>query len=106
MGFDLGNDEDDSSSSTQYSPAQYLTDNSVDLAESIEQEQWENATHNRLFSALKTLDERSQDIVSTRWLSDDKATLQDLATKYDVSAERVRQLEKSAMKKLQNLMTA
>jgi len=50
------------------------------------------------------LDERSQDIISSRWLADEKATLQDLAAKYDVSAERVRQLEKSAMKKLQSAM--
>ncbi|ATC95833.1 RNA polymerase sigma factor RpoH [Pseudoalteromonas tunicata] len=106
MVFDLTTDDDDSTSATQYSPVQYLTDNSVDLADKIEEEQWEEQTHNRLFHALKSLDERSQDIVQTRWLSDDKATLQDLAVKYDVSAERVRQLEKTAMKKLQHLLTA
>ncbi|WP_105188292.1 RNA polymerase sigma factor RpoH [Pseudoalteromonas sp. T1lg48] len=104
MGFDLTNDEDDSSLGQSYSPVQYLTDNSSDLAESVEQEQWQEQSHTRLFSALKTLDERSQDIVSSRWLADEKATLQELAEKYQVSAERVRQLEKSAMKKLQNAM--
>ncbi|MFY8274350.1 RNA polymerase sigma factor RpoH [Pseudoalteromonas sp. SSDWG2] len=104
MGFDLTNDEDDSSVGQTYSPVQYLTDNSSDLAESVEQEQWQEQSHARLFSALKTLDERSQDIVTSRWLADEKATLQELAQKYDVSAERVRQLEKSAMKKLQNAM--
>ncbi|MBS3798289.1 RNA polymerase sigma factor RpoH [Pseudoalteromonas sp. BDTF-M6] len=104
MGFDLTNDEDDSSVGQSYSPVQYLTDNSSDLAESVEQEQWQEQSHTRLFSALKTLDERSQDIVSSRWLVDEKATLQELAEKYQVSAERVRQLEKSAMKKLQNAM--
>ncbi|MEM0514016.1 RNA polymerase sigma factor RpoH [Pseudoalteromonas sp. YIC-827] len=104
MGFDLTNDEDDNSVSQTYSPVQYLTDNSSDLAESVEQEQWQEQSHSRLFSALKTLDERSQDIVSSRWLADEKATLQELADKYQVSAERVRQLEKSAMKKLQNVM--
>ncbi|WP_105255802.1 RNA polymerase sigma factor RpoH [Pseudoalteromonas sp. T1lg75] len=104
MGFDLTNDEDDSSVGQSYSPVQYLTDNSSDLAESVEQEQWQEQSHTRLFSALKTLDERSQDIVSSRWLADEKATLQELAEKYQVSAERVRQLEKSAMKKLQNAM--
>jgi RNA polymerase sigma-32 factor len=75
MVFDLTTDDDDSTSATQYSPVQYLTDNSVDLADKIEEEQWEEQTHNRLFHALKSLDERSQDIVQTRWLSDDKATL-------------------------------
>ncbi|WP_105199569.1 MULTISPECIES: RNA polymerase sigma factor RpoH [unclassified Pseudoalteromonas] len=104
MGFDLTNDEDDNSVGQTYSPVQYLTDNSSDLAESVEQEQWQEQSHTRLFSALKTLDERSQDIVSSRWLADEKATLQELAEKYQVSAERVRQLEKSAMKKLQNAM--
>jgi RNA polymerase sigma-32 factor len=55
---------------------------------------------------LKTLDDRSQHIIQTRWLSDDKTTLQDLANKYQVSAERVRQIEKNAMKKLQTSMVA
>ena len=104
MGFDLSADDDDNQSST-FSPVQYLTDTSSDVAEEVEQAQWQEQSHNRLFAALKTLDERSQDIVSARWLADEKATLQDLAQKYDVSAERVRQLEKSAMKKLQNAMS-
>ena len=104
MGFDLSADDDDNQSST-FSPVQYLTDTSSDVAEEVEQAQWQDQSHNRLFAALKTLDERSQDIVSARWLADEKATLQDLAQKYDVSAERVRQLEKSAMKKLQNAMS-
>ena len=50
--------------------------------------------------ALERLDERSQDILQQRWLADNKATLHDLADKYGVSAERVRQLEKNAMKKI------
>ncbi|NKC19876.1 RNA polymerase sigma factor RpoH [Pseudoalteromonas sp. S4498] len=103
MGFDLSADDDESQAGN-FSPVQYLTDTSSDLAEEVEQEQWQEQSHNRLFAALKTLDERSQDIVSARWLADEKATLQDLAEKYSVSAERVRQLEKSAMKKLQNAM--
>ena len=60
----------------------------------------------RLYSAIKTLDDRSQDIIETRWLADSKITLQDLADKYEVSAERVRQIEKNAMKKLQAAMVA
>ncbi len=59
-----------------------------------------------MYSAIKTLDERSQDIIETRWLADNKITLQDLADKYQVSAERVRQIEKNAMKKLQAAMVA
>ena len=58
----------------------------------------------RLYSAIKTLDERSQHIIETRWLNDNKMTLQDLAAKYEVSAERVRQIEKNAMKKIQAAM--
>lgn len=105
MGFDLTGDDNDDAPTSTYSPVQYLTDGSADLADDIEQQQWQEQSHTRLFSALKTLDERSQDIVSARWLSDDKATLQELAEKYSVSAERVRQLEKTAMKKLQAAMS-
>ena len=60
----------------------------------------------RLHAAIKTLDDRSQHIIETRWLADDKLTLQDLADEYQVSAERVRQIEKNAMKKLQSAMIA
>ncbi|AQQ00171.1 MULTISPECIES: RNA polymerase sigma factor RpoH [Pseudoalteromonas] len=105
MGFDLTGDDDDNAPTSTYSPVQYLTDGAADLADDVEQQQWKEQAHTRLFSALKTLDERSQDIVSARWLSDDKATLQELAQKYSVSAERVRQLEKTAMKKLQSAMS-
>ncbi|MCF2860197.1 RNA polymerase sigma factor RpoH [Pseudoalteromonas sp. SMS1] len=105
MGFDLGADDDDSNTSTTFSPVQYLTDTNSDIAEVIEEEQWQEQSQNRLLAAMKTLDERSQDIVAARWLAEDKATLQDLADKYSVSAERVRQLEKSAMKKLQAAMS-
>lgn len=105
MGFDLTSDDDDSmQTNTTFSPGQYLTDQSSELAETVEQEQWQENSNNRLYAAMNTLDERSKDIIRERWLAEDKATLQDLAAKYSVSAERVRQLEKSAMKKLQNLM--
>ena len=72
MGFDLTGDDNDDAPTSTYSPVQYLTDGSADLADDIEQQQWQEQSHTRLFSALKTLDERSQDIVSARWLSDDK----------------------------------
>jgi RNA polymerase sigma-32 factor len=107
MAFDMGSDDtDDSSEVTSYSPVQYLTDNSLDLADGVEQDQYKKQSQNRLFAAINTLDERAKDIVSSRWLMDQKATLQELAQKYDVSAERIRQLEKTAMKKLQATMVA
>ncbi|CAI8153663.1 RNA polymerase sigma factor RpoH [Pseudidiomarina mangrovi] len=103
--FELSSDDDDSRESNNYSPAQYLEDKRSDLAEEIENEQWEAQTQQRLFAAINTLDERSQDILRSRWLDDNsKTTLQDLADKYQVSAERVRQLEANAMKKLRNAM--
>ncbi|AOT09598.1 RNA polymerase sigma factor RpoH [Pseudoalteromonas luteoviolacea] len=105
MGFDLGSDEDEGTQSGNFSPVQYLADSNSDIAEVIEEEQYQQQAQNRLLAAMKTLDERSQDIVAARWLAEDKATLQDLADKYSVSAERVRQLEKSAMKKLQAAMS-
>lgn len=60
----------------------------------------------RLQAAVRTLDDRSQDIIRARWLDDQKLTLQELADRYQVSAERVRQLEKNAMKKLHAAMAA
>jgi len=103
--FELSSDDDDAREGTTYSPAQYLEDKRSDLAEEVENEQWESHTQQRLLSAIKTLDERSQDIVRARWLDDDnKTTLQELADKYQVSAERVRQLEANAMKKLRMAM--
>ncbi len=96
--FEMQNDDDDTGSYT--APALYLEDKSSDLAEDFEAQNWETHTNNRLGHALATLDERSQHIVRSRWLDDNKSTLQDLADTYGVSAERIRQLEKNAMKKL------
>ncbi|AYV21298.1 RNA polymerase sigma factor RpoH [Vibrio mediterranei] len=96
--FEMQNDDDDTGSYT--APALYLEDKSSDLAEDFEAQNWETHTNNRLGHALATLDERSQHIVRSRWLDDNKSTLQDLADNYGVSAERIRQLEKNAMKKL------
>jgi len=99
--FDLSADDDDSSS---FAPVQFLEDKSVDVETDVANADWDKMASERLYSAIKTLDERSQHIIQTRWLSDDKTTLQDLANKYEVSAERVRQIEKNAMKKLQSAM--
>ncbi len=97
MGFDLSVDED---SDDAYSPSMYLEDEESDFAQEIEDEQYNGQATAQLAYALATLDERSQDIIKTRWLDEDKATLQDLAAKYNISAERVRQLEVSALKKI------
>lgn len=99
--FDLSADDDDTGN---FAPAQYLEDKSADVEADVINQDWDKNATSRLYSAIKTLDERSQHIIQTRWLSDDKTTLQDLADKYQVSAERVRQIEKNAMKKLQNAM--
>ena len=102
--FELSSDDDDSKEGSNYSPAMYLEDKRSDLAEEVEAEDYEAHTQQKLFSAMSELDERSQDIVQSRWLTDNKSTLHDLAAKYQVSAERVRQLEQNAMKKLRTAM--
>ncbi|MDY4280330.1 MAG: RNA polymerase sigma factor RpoH [[Pasteurella] mairii] len=99
VGFDLPNDEHDEES---YVPARYLEDKSSNFAAELESENYESQAADQLSVALDALDERSQDIIKARWLDDNKATLQDLATKYNISAERVRQLETSALKKLKS----
>ena len=100
--FDASSDDDDD---TAYqAPANYLEDHSQDPAKRLEKLDWTQDSNTRLREALKTLDERSLDILSKRWLSENKSTLHDLAGEYGVSAERIRQLEKNAMKKVKVLM--
>ncbi|QSX29947.1 MULTISPECIES: RNA polymerase sigma factor RpoH [Shewanella] len=101
--FDLLNDSDDEH---DFAPVHYLEDHSSDLASQVENDNWESNSQARLLSAIKTLDERSQHILRARWLDDDKITLQELADTYQVSAERIRQLEKNAMNKLKACMEA
>lgn len=102
--FDLVGDEDDEAG---FAPVHYLEDKSSDLAATIENDNWDSHATRRLDSALATLDERSQHIIRARWLDDDnKTTLQELADSYGVSAERIRQLEKNALKKLKDAMGA
>lgn len=105
LGFDAPADADDEKASN--APAFYLEDLSADPALAVEQDQWANDQVSSLQSALTLLDERSRDILQARWLNDEnKATLHELADKYHVSAERIRQLEKNAMKKLKVAMAA
>jgi len=97
IGFDLTTDDDDSN---YVAPAAYLEGLTVAPAEAIEAKDWEDHHHNLLFDGVDSLDDRSRDIIQSRWLLDPKATLQELADKYGVSAERIRQLEAAALKKL------
>ncbi len=85
-------------------PAAYLPDMRFEPATQAEHNDWETYNSKRLSSALSNLDDRSRDIITRRWLNDEKATLHELADKYDVSAERIRQLEASALKKLKVAM--
>ena len=87
-------------------PANYLEDKRQDPALMVEEADWQDSSEQALHLALRDLDERSQDILAQRWLAEDKATLHELADKYGVSAERIRQLEQNAMKKLRVCLDA
>lgn len=102
--FDADIDSDDESA--YRAPAYYLEDQNSDLAASVENAQWEELTNNSLHAAMAKLDERSKDILNSRWLTDNKTTLHQLAYKYSISAERIRQLEKNAMNKIKASMAA
>lgn len=97
--FDLSDSDDDEGN---FAPVQYLEDKSADVAISVESENSQLNLKNKLYASLSQLDERSQDIISSRWLTEPKVTLQDLAGRYNVSAERVRQLEANAINKLKS----
>jgi RNA polymerase sigma-32 factor len=81
-------------------PASYLYEQNDDPAVMLENAEWQGHEQRLLTRALSALDKRSLDIVSSRWLAEDKATLHELAERHQVSAERIRQLEQNAMKKL------
>jgi RNA polymerase sigma-32 factor len=98
--FDAPIEESSDEEGESLSPAEYLEDYRYDPATLIEQDEWENHGHGQLHEALGQLDERSQDILQKRWLSESKITLQELAEHYQVSAERIRQIESNAVKKL------
>ena len=81
-------------------PAQFLGDDSANPEQLIAADQWSEQSNEFLHQAIAELDDRTRDILESRWLNDDKETLLSLATRYSVSAERIRQLENNAMKKL------
>jgi RNA polymerase sigma-32 factor len=101
MSFDPTPESDDEE---VYSPAAYLPASDADPAEKVENAEWEDDSSDRLRGALDRLDDRSRDILQRRWMTDDKATLHELADKYGVSAERIRQIESNALGKLRGIM--
>jgi len=101
MSFDPAPDADEEES---YSPAMYLPASNADPAIEVERDEWEEDSTDRLSAALSRLDERSRNILKRRWMSDEKATLHELADEYGISAERVRQVEVNAINKLKGIM--
>jgi RNA polymerase sigma-32 factor len=103
VAFDpAGSSEDEDSS---WAPSAYLQAPAAsDPAQELEHRDWEDSTSEKLHQALGQLSERDRVIVEQRWLNEQKTTLQELATRYEVSAERIRQLEKNAIGKLKALM--
>ncbi len=104
VAFDAGTDEDDETA--RFAPVHYLEDRRFDPERALEDSDWEAASHDRLGHALAALDERSREIVQRRWLDEPKATLHELAARFGVSAERIRQLEQGAFRKLRVAMGA
>ena len=102
VGFDLPNDD---SEEETFAPSMYLEDKSSNFAAELEDENFETQAVDQLSAAMENLDARSQEIIKARWVDDNKATLHDLAAKYNISAERVRQLETNALKKLKSAVS-
>ena len=101
ISFDPAPTEDE-----EYTPMAYLPSPGSDPAELAEQDDWQADSNGRLRQALGELDERSRDIVARRWLGETKATLHELAAEYSVSAERIRQIEANAFRKIKGFMAA
>ena len=99
--FDLGNDDDDESF---LSPSRFLDDPDSNPADIVQVQKKALGEKTLLLKALHTLDERAQEIIRRRWLLDHKSTLHELAAEFGVSAERIRQLEQNAIKKLRKHM--
>jgi RNA polymerase sigma-32 factor len=104
VGFDLPPNADDEV--PYVAPVAYLESKSNDPQSELEAQDWSDHHSNLLYRGLDDLDERSQDIIRSRWLQENKMTLQELADRYGVSAERIRQLEANALRKMRASMTA
>ena len=104
LGYDPPRDagDDDAWQAPQY----YLEDDNADPALAVESSDWQRNSEAQLYGALAELDERSRDILAQRWLAEEKSTLHELAAQYSVSAERIRQIEQNAMKKLRASIAA
>jgi RNA polymerase sigma-32 factor len=102
LSFDPAPDADEEDGS--YSPSAYLQSPESDPSVAVEREQWDEDTADRLAQAMQTLDDRSQHILRSRWMTEQKATLHELADQYGVSAERIRQIEANAIKKLRGMV--
>jgi RNA polymerase sigma-32 factor len=100
--FDVPTDEEDNEKA--FSPSQYLEDNTFNPEDITELKNYEEVNHTALLKNISALDRRSQDIIRARWLDDKKITLNELADKYSVSAERIRQIEATAFKKLKTAL--
>lgn len=103
--FDAPADADDDFASFA-APSGYLEDHRYNPAQTLENADWQEQSSDAIHLALEQLDERSQEIIRKRWLAEHKLTLQELADQYQISAERVRQLEKNAMLKLRTFLAA
>ena len=104
ISFDPLTDSDDDEA--VYSPSHYLQDETSNPEDIFEKETLKEENTTSLHKAINELDDRSRDILQDRWLADEKLTLHDLAEKYHISAERVRQIEKNAMKKVKQSLAA
>lgn len=100
MSYDLGQDSDD-----DYVPEMYIEDESSNFSQDIEESNYDTQVNDKIGSALMKLDERSQQIIQARWLNEEKSTLQELASQFNISAERVRQLESSALNQLKRAVS-
>ncbi|MFT7651112.1 MAG: RNA polymerase sigma-32 factor [Limisphaerales bacterium] len=103
---DMAFDGYDSDEDAATAPSQFLAAPASDPADIVASQDVAEDQSNRLAHGLEDLDERSRTILERRWLTDDKSTLHELAAEYGVSAERIRQLEKNAMKKLKKVLVA
>ncbi|MDT8283560.1 MAG: RNA polymerase sigma factor RpoH [Gammaproteobacteria bacterium] len=102
--FDPASDDNDDEH--QFTPAAYLANASADPSAQLEQDDTRSQKLSLMTDSLDTLDERSKDIIQRRWLNEDKATLHELADEYQVSAERIRQIEKNALAKMRGAFEA
>ena len=104
LSYDPAPDTDDEEET--YSPSAYLPAPNADPAIEVERTEWDDDVSGKVSGAMSQLDARSQAILRARWMNEPKATLHDLADQYGVSAERIRQIEANAIKKLRKLVVA